>query len=460
MKKRLDVAVALALSVILLMIPDTRAMLRVWFLVALDQVRVLIPLSRDDPSTLWSLAKMLLRLGLAIAPAIFVVRRRRWLIPVLILAVVFVSPISLSSCETPLGWVCLILFSAIAIAFVRRFEWIAILPFVVLLSPMPRHVLAARRTHDEGFRRQLLDECARRRGVHPANLSVERIKPPHAVTALDDQHLLMTGQGPKDDVMFGGHDDRPGSWWLRREGEKLVFDRPSEAEGRLWRACNLDGTLYSAQSARLVGARLDGTVTRFPLPSHDLDMGDTACDPKSHRVFVGEATLGSLWELDPERGRFRRREIDRVALLPMLRFDGLLVVNSSSYLNVFSPEDDRVVERTPSALLSVGFDLCPADGAAAVADETGRLRVFELRDGHYRFAWSLPVFAPRRAAWSRDCSRIAVTSSDDHEVLLIDRATRSVVDRFEAGPALREVTATGPRELSYTDACTVTSVRW
>ena len=70
------------------------------------------------------------------------------------------------------------------------------------------------------------------------------------------------------------------------------------------------------------------------------------------------------------------------------------------------------------------------------------------------------MYAPRRVAFSRDCSRLAVTSGDDRHVYIIDRATRQVIETHTAGPALREVAATGPREFSVTDICGVTSYSW
>ena len=54
----------------------------------------------------------------------------------------------------------------------------------------------------------------------------------------------------------------------------------------------------------------------------------------------------------------------------------------------------------------------------------------------------------------------AVTSADDHRVYIVDAASRSVIDVFTAGPALREVAATGPRQFSVSDVCSITTFRW
>lgn len=466
----LETAFAVAFPVAIAISPGSRAFLRAWSAVALEQVRVLGPLlSVDGAATAACLLRLVARLGLAMLPSLFLLRRspwrrRVWLGALLMMVVVFASPISLASCATVAGWLLLLALSLGATLLVQRRRWGAFavgLPFLVLLQALPRHLLPARRSVDPNARERMLAAC-RSQGHRPSNLTPERVKPAHAVSALDDDLLLLTGQGSQDDVMFGLPDPRPGSWWLRRQDGQLVFDRPSAAEGRFWRACLLDGALWMTQEGRMIRARRssdgDEDLLRLRVPSRDLDVGDTACEPRRHRVYVGEATLGGLWELNPDDQRFRRHEIGLPALLPRGRFDGKVVVSSSARLNVV--DDGRVVERTASALLSVGFDVCSRDGAAAVGDATGRLRVFTLDNGHYRFAWALPLFAPRRATWSRDCSRIAVTSIDDHSVFIVDAAAHRLLETFQAGPALREVTATAPREFSIADACAVTSYRW
>jgi WD40 repeat protein len=148
-------------------------------------------------------------------------------------------------------------------------------------------------------------------------------------------------------------------------------------------------------------------------------------------------------------------------LMPRWRSDGHLILTNNGWLMVFEPEEARVIERVPVALASLSSDVCSVDGSVVVTDLTGRLRVFELDDsGHYRFAWGISLFAPRRASFSPDCSRIGVTSADDHHVYMVDAAERRVVDVFNAGPALREIAATGPREFSISDVCTMTTFRW
>jgi hypothetical protein len=191
-----------------------------------------------------------------------------------------------------------------------------------------------------------------------------------------------------------------------------------------------------------------------------MDFGDPTCDPGRGRLYTAEMTLGGLWEIDPDTERMWRHEVGGILPIPMLRFDGRLVIKTSAELLVFDPTVGRVLERTPAGLADFGFDLCGADGRAAVADMTGRLRVYQLDEDGYRFAWGVRMFAPRRVAFSPDCARIAVTSADDRRVFIVDTESRSIVDVHEAGPALREVAATGAREFSISDVCSITSYRW
>jgi len=457
------------------LVAATFRMFRVWALVVVYQLGALPALLRADGSaTARCFGLMLARVALAALPSVLLIRaapprRRVWLIAAVGLAVVFCSPASLASCATAAGWLLLVALSAAAALLVRRrvrwTGWTVVLPYLVLLSAVPSHVLAGRRSADPQTRQRLFSECSRRAGRRPADLSADRVKPVYGVSPLGDDLVLLTGPGPADGGGgFGASDGRPGSWWLRRHDRQLVFERPSAVEGCLWRGCSLDGAVWIGKAGTVVGARLLGDrekVTGIPLATVDKDMGDIACDPVRRRLYVGEATQGAVWEVDPADRSVRRVDLGRLGLLPVRRFDGALVVGSTSELVVLSPDDQRVVERVASALLSVGLDLCASDGAAAVADVTGRLRVFTLDDRrHYRFAWGVPLFAPRRAVWSPDCSRIAVTSSDDHSVYVIDASSHDVVEVLQAGPALREITVTGPHEFSFADVCTVTSHRF
>jgi hypothetical protein len=308
--------------------------------------------------------------------------------------------------------------------------------------------------------------------------------PYHGVTLYNEDYALLTGEGPRDGDMRGhAGDRRVGSWWMIRKGDHFDFDIPASVHGNLWRGCMSGQIAWLARANKITGARLLRDTEpkhdqdfAIDIPSHDIDFGEVACDPDSDQVFVGEGLQGGLWQvapyfdpedrrgtwkLTPEKTEPRRYEIGGIALLPKRRFDGKIVVTNSSVLFVVDPQKVQVTERIAAGLADYGFDLCSSNGSAAVADLSGRLRVFELdQQGHYRFAWGITLFAPRRVAYSPDCTHLAVTSADDHRVFLIDATKRAVVKEWSAGPALREVIASGPRQFSITDSCSLTTFEW
>ncbi|MDX2169588.1 MAG: hypothetical protein SF182_21140, partial [Deltaproteobacteria bacterium] len=445
-----------------------------------DGARALPTLLRVDPAaTIWVLLLAAAKLGIAVLPAlrrIAAAPRRRWpwLLPLAALAVL-TTPLSFAACATLGGWLLLLAVTAAAFGLSswRGLGWTVVLPLLVLWQVVPRHgalFFAQVGTDDPAFRQRLLADCAQRAGTRPDNLRADLLMPYHGINVLGDDLILLTGEGPNDGNMRGRTGGRPaGSWWLRRHDGGTRFEMPSGATGNLWRGCVLNDTIWMARANRIVGAgrppddaaAREQRVTRLEVPSRDMDFGETACDPARGRLYVTEALQGGMWETSPDGSDQRRHQIGGAVLLPKRRVDGAIVLTSTAELIVFSPEQARVTERLGAGIANIGWDICPTDGAAAIADASGRLRVFAPgADGQYRFDWGVTLFAPRRVAYSPDCRRLAVTSADDHSVTLIDTATRRVVDVFSAGPALREVAATGPREFSVADVCSLTTYRW
>jgi hypothetical protein len=473
-----EIVLASAFGVTLLVLGGT--LVRAWAIVVADAAASLIPLLRvDGAATAWTLALGLGRIVLAALPSVLLIRtlsphRRIWLIPIVAMLVIVSSPLSLGACATTGRWILLAAASGLAAALTRfRFlRWLALLPFVLLWEVVPSHGLltfSAVGTEDPAYRERLLAECARHDGTRPRNLTADVLMPYHGINSVDDDLVLLTGEGPNDGGMHGHTGGRRvGSWWLRRRDGVFEIEQPSNVSGNLWRGCVLDGTIWMARANSIFGAKRlpDGDrayekVFAVPLPSAEEDFGETACDPVGGRVYVTEGYSGGMWEVMPSGGEPRRHEIGGVVLLPKRRFDGQVVLTSTASLIVFSPSEDRVIQRLPAGLANVGFDVCEADGSVAIADLSGRVRVFKMdAAGAYRFAWGVSLFAPRRVAYSRDCSRLAATSADDHHVSIVDTSTHRVVDVFSAGPALREVAPTGPREFSVTDVCSMTTYRW
>ena len=475
--RTIEIAIGASFALALVLLPATRMMVRVWSAIAFQALTALVPLLRvDGAATAWGLALWLAKMGLALAPAMLLVRsspphRRIWLVPLVGMLCVFTSPLAAAACSTTEGWVRLVCVSGVTAALtrVRLLRWSALLPFLLLFEIVPRHSLGNIRTSDAAYRQKLLAECAHNDGVRPRTLTADLVMPYFGITSVGDDLVLLTGQDADDDDMVGWSGGRRvGSWWMRRKDGRFEFDVPSEASSKLWRGCLLGDTVWAARSEYVLGARRlpDGaptpeTVTQLQFPSGETDSGEVACVPDRGRLYVTETTKGGLWELVPDSGESRRLEVGGVGLLPKGRSDGRVVMTQTNALLVFDPGQNRVGERLPAGLLILGFDMCPVDGSVAAADASGRLRIFEIdRDGRYRFAWGVSLIAPRRAAFSRDCSRIAVTSLDDRHVFIVDAASHNVVDVLETGPALREVTATGPREFSFADSCSINTYRW
>ncbi len=455
-------------------------LIRVWLTVVYDSASSLAPLLRvDGAATAWSVIVALARLGLALVPSVVMLRsipRRRWtwVIPPLAMMVVISSPLSLTACATPDRWVILVVLSAVATVLARKrfFRCAVILPFLVLWEVVPRHGLlmfADIGTADPAYRQQLLADCAQRRGTRPENLTADQLMPYHGINPFGDDLVFLAGEGPEDGGMRGNSGGRRvGSWWLRRTDAGFRIEQPSNATGNLWRGCILDGMLWMARAKRLVGVRplpeggpMHEEMVSLSIPSHDMDFLDVACNPERPSLYVTEYLEGGLWEVTPGGAEPRRYQIGGGMLMPRWRSDGRLIVTNNAWLTVFEPDEHRVLERVPVALASLSSDVCSIDGSIVVTDLSGRIRVFELDEaGHYRFAWGVSLFAPRRASFSRDCSRIGVTSADDRRVFMVDAAQHRVIDVFEAGPALREVAATGPREFSISDVCSMTTYRW
>jgi hypothetical protein len=434
----------------------------------------------DGPATAWLLFLAVARIGLAVLPSILLIRaaprqRKMWLIPILGLVALLSMPVSLTACPTIGRWLLLVVLSVLASALIRfrLLGWAVLLPYVVLFEVVPSHGLlnfADVGTRDPAYRDELLAACARNDGARPLNLTADQLMPYHGINAVGDDLVFLAGEGPNDGGMRGNSGGRRvGSWWLQRTDRGLEFELPSEATGNLWRGCLIDDTIWMVRASFVIGVKrlpagggAHEQITRIRVPTTDMDLLEAACDPAGQRVYVTEFFEGGLWEVPLGAGAEpRRHQIGGVLLIPEWRSDGRLVLVDSSSLMVFDPAEDRIVERVPARLGGHGFDVCPATGQAAVADLTGRLRVFALDEQqHYQFAWGVPVFAPRRVAYSADCSRIAVTSADDHRVYIVDAQSQRVIDVFTAGPALRDVAPTGPREFSVSDVCSITTFRW
>jgi len=477
--RALDIVLGIVL-IALLTVPNVRFVLRVWGTILFAAAQAFVRLARIDPAGALPTAGLAIaRLGLASIPSILLIYtspfyRRLWLIPVVGMLIVFTSIVSLTACASLDRWLLLILTIALAAILIRFriLRWAIILPYLVLSEVVPRHgllFLSQVGTDRPAYRRELLKECARREGTRPLNIRADLLMPYNGITLWNDELALLTGEGPQDGGMHDHTGGRPaGSWWLRRTNGIYQFDTPSHATGNLWRGCILDQAIWMARANHIVGAKvlstspvLEEKTVIVPVPADDMDFGDTACSPERDRLYVGEGTAGGLWELAPDGSVAQRHPIGGVVIMPKRRFDGKIVMTNTGGLIVFDPQESRVIEREPAGFFVSGLDLCQSDGSVVLADVSGRIRIFKLdASQRYQFSWGLSLFAPRRVAFSPDCSHIAATSADDHRVFLVDGDARRLSQTFYAGPALREVAATGPREFSVTDVCSITTYKW
>lgn len=478
---RRAIEIAIGTLIVVAVLVSGRLLLRVWLRATYDAVSAFFPLLLDDAlATINTLVLSFARIALAIAPSIVLLRslpRRRWLwvIPPLAVIVVISTPLSLTACATADRWILLLFLSVVAALLVRvpYLRIAAILPFFVLWEVVPRHGLLMFSdigTGDAGYRQELFADCTSRRGERPQNLTPDHLMPYHGINPVGGGFVFLGGEGPNDGGMRGRSGGRRvGSWWLRRTEEGLYrFEQPSSATGNLWRGCVVDGILWMPRARLLVGTRVPlpgrppgDEVFHLDIPSEDMDFLDATCDPERGLVYVTEYLEEGVWEVDPRTGRTRRFHVGGGMLMPRWRSDGRLLITNSGWLSVIDPVEFRVVERRAVALASLSSGVCDRDGSIAITDLTGRIRIFEIDDdGNYRFSWGISLFAPRRASFSEDCSRIAVTSADDRRLFIVDAVERRVVDTVDVGPALREVIATGPREFSASDVCSMTTYRW
>jgi hypothetical protein len=190
----------------------------------------------------------------------------------------------------------------------------------------------------------------------------------------------------------------------------------------------------------------------------ELDYVDAICPSDRPTIYASQLVRGGYLELDPETDATTlHRVVPGLNLQMVERADGRLVAITTARLCVFDTALDRVTEETVAGVVAMGVDVCQGDGALAVTDFTGRLRLFEPGiDGRYRFVAGVFLPAPRRVAFSPACDRLVVTSGDDRRVFLLRRAGLEVARTYRLGPGLRDVVFVDDRQVAAADACTVT----
>src|SRR5690606_1293705 len=210
----------------------------------------------DAATTLATFAVAVLRLALVLVPAMLLIAavrwwHRVWLIPLVVLAGVVVTPIGLSHGATWTEWVVLVVVSVGGALLTRVpvLRWTALLPFVVVAHVVPSHTFTSYYVDDPAFRAHLFAECARLDGERPRNLTPDLVMPFHGINPISDDLLLLTGEGRWDGSIVE-------SWWLRRRNGRFEFESPVRGLGHnLWRGCRLNGTIWMGMNGRLKGVR-------------------------------------------------------------------------------------------------------------------------------------------------------------------------------------------------------------
>ena len=408
----------------------------------------------------------------------FVVRSPRhrlaWL-PVLGIVWILCLPMLFPAISTPLMGGLLVAAGGVgwALAARRRLAVIAFAPMVLAFEPALSHSPLG---DSYWTKPRLAARCAESDGARPRGFLPDMAATRYfGVTAIDPNLLLLTGER--------------GSWWLRRDEDgELGFAERSRLSGNLWEGFVSGRTVWLTKRGRVYrvtraprGASPGGGAHESPAPIEkdgehrsldvehviefllpdppglpiELDFADAIHDPEADVVYVSEVLRGGIRELSVVTGAMvRRTEIGGRNIQLLRRSDGFLVGIDTARLFVYEPRKGAVVESLPGGIAAMGIDLCAADDSVAVADFAGRLRLFtRSSSGAYRFDRGVALSAPRRVAFSPDCEVIAVTSGDDRTVYALRRSDLAVLHAYHVGPALRDLTFFGRRQLAVADAC-------
>lgn len=426
----------------------------------------------DGVPTLHLFVSFLGKLLLALAPAamLFLCAPQWRILTVLYALLVTAGSVAFArACPSPAHWIALAVCSALGVALVRhRFLRAAVaLPLIVLVA-----VPALRHGSSWQGGAQLAARCAANDGNPAAGIDESMFVPRYyGVHVVPPDSVLLTGETPEDGKFLGLSHGGTGSWWFheRADGE-LALLAPSRMNGNIWTSCLLDGDRWIVRAGVLTQLRPPGPdrdewMRRFPFEMIGFDAPDTACDQRHGRVFASDVLDGRLIELSPQTGMQPRRRADSLSVrggpMAMRESDGRLVMLDFQEIVVYDPDAHRVIGRTPAAFASSSLTLCQSDGRVAVPDLAGRLRIFRPKaDGAYEFERGIPLFAPRFARFSPDCSYLGVTSGDDEHVWIVDSATGRILHTFRRGPGLRGADFIGPRALAVADACTISVLRF
>ncbi len=458
----LEVATALLASTWILANPGVRVLLVACIRAIFDGARSTAQLVLVDRGTWLTGLSSLARIVLLFAPLARALRsgprhRLVW-VPLALIIGIGVVGTSLPGVSTAPMWALFVGAAALGwLAAPRPFLRVAVfLPWLVGLEPMLGH---SPLSDDAWPPARLAERCAGNDGVRPADL-IPAVMGTHyySVTPATPGLFLLTGERH--------------SFWVRRDADGTARLGPDvKPTANLWQGCVRNGAVWV--TARGVGIC---EVPPPPLPGGpapqstcheapgspelglELDDVDALCPEDRPTVYASQLLRGGYLELDPGAGTTAWHPVIPGLNLQMVaRADGRIVAITTGRLVVFDPSSDRVLEDHAAGTVAMGVDVCAADGAVAVTDFTGRVRIFERGpDGRYAFHVGALLPAPRRVAFSPTCDRLVVTSGDDRHAFLLTRADMQVVRTWRLGPGLRDVVFVDEHHVAAADACTAT----
>ena len=440
----LSTTVALFALLWLLTNPGLRALVWVGLRAMAGGARSGVVLSVRDPGTLGPALIALVKITLLLAPAIRMLARspRSRLVWIPFGGAAFVVVLGNAVPGVTGVWMWIVFVAAAAFAWfaVARVAIAFLLPWLVALEPLLGHSPLA-----ESFwpPRRLSDRCAQNDGRRPLDFKPElAITRYFGVTPMSDKLALLTGERR--------------SFWVHRAADGTRLGEPLRLTGNFWQGCVRDGQAWVTARGRICRAAPAGDFECFSVPGPpevELDYVDVVCSGDS--LYVSQLLRGGVVEFDPRTRTSRWHPVvPGLNLQLVARSDGNLVAITTSRLIVFDPRRDRVLSEQAAGIVAMGIDLCAKDDAVAIADFSGRVRVFDRSGDDYRFRAGVSLPAPRRIAFSPSCSHLVVTSGDDRHAYLLRRDDLAIVRRYTLGPGLRDVVFLDESTIAAADACT------
>lgn len=434
-----------------------------WFVGAgaiLGGARSMVELAAIDPATLRPGIEVMAKSALLLAPVIRMLalspRHRLAWIP---FGLVIWPAILGNAVPGVTGWLMWLLFgvaAGVAWVAVKRpaLRAAALLPSVIALEPLLGHSPLSDIAWSP---ERLASKCATNDGTRPVDFRPDIATTRYfSVTPVSPELMLLTGERR--------------SFWVRRADDGVAHLGPAlRLTGNFWQGCVKAGKVWLTSRARVceatppAGPDAPGEHACYDVPGSaevgvELDYVDVLCAEQRDSVYVGQLMRGGLIEFDPlTRSSTWHPVLPGLNLQFVARKDGRFVGITTTRLLVFDPGTERVLEEQAAGIVAMGIDICASDDAVAVADFTGRLRLFERSEdgGAYRLRAGAHVPAPRRVAFSPSCEHLVVTSGDDRHAFLLRRRDLQVIRTWNLGPGLRDVVFLDEHRVAAADGCTV-----